>query len=75
MTAEYTTIGSLFKDFVGTLAWPAIVTVGIVTMVYTTYGGLAISIITDQVQALLTLLFITILTIYVAGRSDCFCGR
>ncbi|GAX81943.1 hypothetical protein CEUSTIGMA_g9371.t1 [Chlamydomonas eustigma] len=66
MTAEYTTVGSLFSDFVGSTSWPAILTVGAVTMIYTMYGGLSISIITDQVQAIITLLFIAILTIYVA---------
>jgi Na+/proline symporter len=69
MTAEYTTVGSLFADFVGSESWPAILTVGVVTMVYTMYGGLNISIITDQVQAIITLLFIAILTIYVAGMN------
>ena len=64
MTAEYTTIGSLFKDFVGSENWPIIITVGIVTMIYTMYGGLYISIVTDQVQAIVTIIFIAILSVY-----------
>ena len=48
--AEYTTMGTLFQYFVGSLPWPIIITVGILTMGYTMYGGLYISIITDQIQ-------------------------
>lgn len=66
MLAEYTTIGSLFEDYVGNYAWPMIMTVGLVTMAYTIYGGLYISIITDQVQAIATMTLLLILTIYVA---------
>lgn len=66
LTAEYTTVGSLFEDFVGSKAWPIIITIGVVTMAYTCYGGLLISIVTDQVQAIATITFIAILTIYTA---------
>ena len=72
MTAEYTTIGSLFQDFVGSVNWPIIITVGIVTMIYTMYGGLYISIVTDQVQAIVTIVFIAILSVY--GEPS-FIGR
>lgn len=33
MLAEYTTVGSLFHDFVGSIPFPMIITVGVVTMV------------------------------------------
>uniref|UniRef100_A0A7R9V1J1 Uncharacterized protein n=1 Tax=Chlamydomonas euryale TaxID=1486919 RepID=A0A7R9V1J1_9CHLO len=66
MLAEYTTIGSLFEDYVGNYAWPMIMTVGILTMAYTIYGGLYVSIATDQIQAIASITLITLLTIYVA---------
>ncbi|GFH13867.1 uncharacterized protein HaLaN_09825 [Haematococcus lacustris] len=65
--AEYTTMGSLFKDFVGSVNYPVIIVVGVLTMSYTAYGGLYISILTDQIQAMLTILFIAILSIFVAA--------
>jgi SSS family solute:Na+ symporter len=52
LLAEYTTIGSLFEDFVGSLDYPPIIVVGVLTMAYTSYGGLYVSIITDQVWPL-----------------------
>ena len=48
LLAEYTTIGSLFQGFVGTVNYPIIIVVGVITMVYTAYGGLLVSIATDQ---------------------------
>jgi hypothetical protein len=51
---------------VGSVNYPVIIVVGILTMAYTAYGGLFISIITDQVQALLVICFIAILSIFVA---------
>lgn len=50
----------------GTLDWPIIVTVGVLTLIYTAYGGLAVSIATDQVQGIASMLLALILTIYVA---------
>eukprot|EP00899_Mesostigma_viride_P007857 jgi/Mesvir1/17072/Mv15260-RA.1 len=66
MTAEYTTIGALFKDFVGGKATPIIIIVGVLTMAYSAYGGLAVSIFTDQIQAIASLLLLFILVLYVA---------
>ncbi len=74
MLAEYTVIGSLFKDFVGSVAYPMIIVVGVLTMIYTAYGGLLISILTDQLQAILTVIFIAILTIFVAATFRCESG-
>ena len=48
MLAEYTTIGSLFQGFVDTVNYPIIIIVGVITMIYTAYGGLLVSIATDQ---------------------------
>ena len=50
MLAEYSTIGSLFGQYLGSTPVPSIVVVGVLTMIYTTYGGLLISIYTDQIQ-------------------------
>lgn len=38
LLAEYTTIGSIFKDFVGTVAWGIVLSVALITMAYTAYG-------------------------------------
>lgn len=62
------------QDFVGSVSYPIIITVGILTMAYTAYGGLFISIITDQVQALVVIIFIAILTIFVAVTFRCAWG-
>jgi Na+/proline symporter len=48
---------------VGSVNYPVIIVVGILTMAYTAYGGLFISIITDQVQAMLIIVFIAILSV------------
>ncbi|EFJ52719.1 hypothetical protein VOLCADRAFT_115669, partial [Volvox carteri f. nagariensis] len=66
LLAEYTTIGLLFKYFVGSVDYPVIIVVGALTMIYTAYGGVYISIITDQAQGIFTALFILILVIYTA---------
>ncbi|GFH29013.1 predicted protein, partial [Haematococcus lacustris] len=61
--------GPVFRsvDFVGSVNYPVIIVVGVLTMAYTAYGGLYISILTDQIQAMLTILFIAILSIFVAA--------
>lgn len=68
--AEYTTIGSLFKSFVNTVAWPVIMVVGVVTLTYTAYGGLLVSIVTDQAQGFLSMVFLTVVSIYVGVTFD-----
>ncbi len=67
LLAEYSTIGSIFKSFVGSVPYPMIVLIGILTTVYTAYGGLLVSIYTDQVQGVSSLLFFGILAIYMAA--------
>ena len=51
MTAEYTAVGDLFELVVGTTRVPIVVIIGVVSALYTAYGGLYVSIITDQWQA------------------------
>ena len=50
MTAEYTAVGDLFELVIGTNRVPIVVIIGVVSMLYTAYGGLYVSIITDQWQ-------------------------
>ena len=51
MTAEYTAVGDLFELVVGATRVPIVVIIGVVSMLYTAYGGLYVSIVTDQWQA------------------------
>lgn len=67
MLAEYTTVGSLFGSYVGSEAYPIIIVVGVLTMAYTAYGGLLVSIITDQVQGALSVVLVLTTAIYVAA--------
>ena len=66
ITAELTAIGSLFKDFVGSVNYPIILVVGLTTTAYTCYGGLHISIVTDQFQAWTSLALIAVLAASLA---------
>ena len=50
MTAEYTAVGDLFELVIGTERVPIVVIIGVVSMLYTAYGGLYVSIVTDQWQ-------------------------
>lgn len=51
ITAEYTAMGDYFDIILGTTRIPIVIIVGVISSIYTAYGGLYISIITDQVQA------------------------
>jgi SSS family solute:Na+ symporter len=66
MTAEYTTMASLFYDFVGTVAYPEVIVSGVLTLMYTAYGGLFVSIVTDQFQGIFSTIILVTLTVYVA---------
>ena len=50
LTVEYTTVGSLFSQIIGSTQIPIVIIIGVVACVYTAYGGLHVSLITDQVQ-------------------------
>ena len=50
LTVEYTTVGSLFSQIIGSTQIPIVIIIGVVASVYTAYGGLHVSLITDQVQ-------------------------
>jgi Na+/proline symporter len=66
LLAELTTIGALFRDFVGGGALPMILVSSLLATCYTAYGGLLVSIVTDQFQALLSLVLISAVTVYTA---------
>lgn len=51
LTVEYTTVGSLFSGIIKVTQIPIVIIIGVVATVYTAYGGLHVSLITDQVQA------------------------
>lgn len=67
LLAELTTIGALFRDFVGGGALPMILISSILATVYTAYGGLLVSIVTDQLQALFSIVLIGAVTLYTAS--------
>lgn len=67
MLAEFSTIGILFGVYLGSKAYAITVVVGLLTLAYTTYGGLFVSIVTDQVQGIAVVLFFSITVIYVAA--------
>lgn len=71
LLAEYTTIGSIFKDFVGTVDWAIILVVALVTMGYTAYGGLVVSIATDQVQGIASALLMVVISAYIGAAHRC----
>lgn len=70
LLSEYTTMSSLFRDFVGTKDYPIILTISLVTLLYTVYGGLFISIITDQFQGAASVVFAVVIAIYVGINFD-----
>eukprot|EP00906_Rhabdomonas_costata_P014054 RCo020155 len=64
LLAEYTTMGTIFKTFVGTEPYTVIVLVAVLTTGYTAYGGLEVSIVTDRLQAFASMLLIALLFFY-----------
>ncbi len=50
MTAEFTAVGDMFAIVIGSIRWPMVVIIGLVSAGYTAYGGLYVSIVTDQVR-------------------------
>ncbi|WIA37348.1 hypothetical protein OEZ86_014277 [Tetradesmus obliquus] len=66
LLAEYTTIGSIFSDYVGSVSFGIIIVIGVLTLAYTAYGGLAVSIATDMVQGIASVVLAIVLAIFVA---------
>ncbi|KAJ3361816.1 hypothetical protein GGF32_006991 [Allomyces javanicus] len=65
--SEYSTMGSIFQSFVHATPYPVVAFVGISTMVYTYFGGLLISIVTDQMQGVFSALLFVVLSTYLAA--------
>ncbi|KAI9223179.1 hypothetical protein BC828DRAFT_345249 [Blastocladiella britannica] len=63
--SEYSTVGSIFKSFVHSSQYPIIVMVSLITAGYTAYGGLLISIVTDQLQGVAAVLLSGVLVVYL----------
>lgn len=66
LLAEYTTIGTIFSDFVGSVSYAIIIVIGVLTLLYTAAGGLAVSIATDQVQGIASAILAVVIAIFVA---------
>lgn len=66
LLAEYTSIGDLFEYTIGTSRLPIVLTIAIVTSIYTAVGGLYISILTDVPQGIFSVVLLLVLWIYVA---------
>jgi Na+/proline symporter len=75
LLAEYTTIGSIFSDFVGSVSYGIIIVVGVLTLAYTAYGGLAVSIATDMMQGIASVILAVVLGIFVAVTYRCAVGQ
>jgi SSS family solute:Na+ symporter len=67
--AEYTTIASLFGSYVGLGDYGIfmVILLATVTLSYTTYGGLRVSILTDRVQAIVSVCLVVVLAIYITA--------
>eukprot|EP00457_Paulinella_chromatophora_P003793 gb/GEZN01003801.1/.p1 GENE.gb/GEZN01003801.1/~~gb/GEZN01003801.1/.p1 ORF type:complete len:641 (+),score=31.40 gb/GEZN01003801.1/:98-1924(+) len=67
MLAEYVTLGTLWQVYLGAEKGEIIIfVVGILTMTYTTAGGLLVSVLTDQVQGICSLTLLFVVAIYMA---------
>ncbi|KAJ3019338.1 UNVERIFIED_CONTAM: hypothetical protein HDU68_010718 [Siphonaria sp. JEL0065] len=65
LLTEYQAIAGIFATFFGCSPYVPLITVGIITMIYTTLGGLYVSIITDLFQTSIVLLLTLGATIYL----------
>ena len=50
MTAEYTAVGDMFEYVLDAPRVPIVIVIGCVTILYTAWGGLLVSIVTDLWQ-------------------------
>ncbi|KAJ3013161.1 hypothetical protein HKX48_005905 [Thoreauomyces humboldtii] len=66
LCAEYTAVGELFSQIVGVNAILPILVIGILTMIYTSVGGLYVSIVTDQFQGIFSILLLLVTAVYIA---------
>ncbi|KAI9152541.1 hypothetical protein H9P43_009333 [Blastocladiella emersonii ATCC 22665] len=66
MISEFSTMGSIFAAFVKSTPYPIVALVGVTTLAYTAYGGLLISIVTDQLQGIFASSLLVLLAGYLA---------
>ena len=66
LLAEYYTIGTIFTYFVRSVPYAMVIVVGVLTLAYTAYGGLLVSIFTDTIQGIASVFFFFILALYMA---------
>ncbi|KAJ3222636.1 hypothetical protein HDU81_009700 [Chytriomyces hyalinus] len=66
LLAEYMAIGGIFATFFGCSPYVPLITVGLITMLYTSVGGLFVSIRTDFLQAAVVLTLTLGTIIYMA---------
>ena len=65
MIAEYTAIGDLYENIIGGNLIMIVVLIGVFTSIYTAYGGLSVSIRTDQLQGIFVIIMNIIFSIYM----------
>ncbi|KAF9580260.1 hypothetical protein BGW38_003165 [Lunasporangiospora selenospora] len=67
LCAEFTAIGNLFEWVIGGPRLPIVVVVAVVTSIYTSAGGLYVSIMTDVAQGVFSIFLLVVMAIYVAA--------
>lgn len=65
MIAEYTAIGDLYEKIVGGNRIMIVILIGVITSIYTAYGGLSVSIKTDRLQGVFVIILNIIFAIYM----------
>lgn len=70
MLSEFVTVGTFFGVYVGSVGYPIIIAVGLLTLSYTTFGGLLVSVATDQIQGIMSIILLLVVTIYLGVTFD-----
>lgn len=65
LVAEYTAIGDLFEFIIGANRIAIVTLIGLLTSLYTAYGGLSVSIKTDQLQGIFVLTMNIVFAFYM----------
>ena len=68
IAGEYTAVGDLFEKVAGGSRLLIVILLGSVTCIYTAYGGLSVSVKTDQVQTISVLIMVFVFSIYMAAN-------
>ncbi|KAJ1561174.1 hypothetical protein HK096_005732 [Nowakowskiella sp. JEL0078] len=67
LAAEFTAVGNIFEFVLGGSRLPVMITVAVVTSIYTAYGGLYVSLLTDVPQGASAIIILLIVTVYIAA--------